>query len=561
MHSLKFLIKAAVVVSFVAFFILLYSFLKKDTLEVQNTPIFFRWNQLSNPPTDSSNPILLAANTLKIVDVDLLDKDKNKIHTLPATKISEYNSQLTAYQVTLPSLNQGLYYLRALNTLSPPYTVEELSHSQIITKTLSFFKIQRCGAHSTVARESCHKDNISITEGTSNTAVPIDLSGGWHDAGDYLRFVFTTSYTTFMLIAAAEALPEQDPLRVHVLEEAEWGLLWLKKMLSSSEADFYQIGDVSDHSSWRLPEADTISNYKVKAYKIENASGANLYGRTIASMALYARLISTVNPTKSKEWQTLAVQLFERAKDRKKAQKSTDNFYNETLWQDDMALAGLTLYELTSERRYLQAAREHIRTLPDIWYYSYDQLLALTYYRWAKVDAENKLEANRRIEKVLSTYQEWSSKNVFAQAMDNLYWGSQTQILGAGITAALYQKISANNKFQKLAQAQWDYTLGKNPWGLSFVSGVGHDWLKNPHHQISQIKSQKLVGYWAPGAVSQKNWQAQKIQLKNKDSLQLFQTVDAVMYDDHQDYVTNEPTISIAATGLLFTALMKSIYY
>ena len=144
--------------------------------------------------------------------------------------------------------------------------------------------------------------------------------------------------------------------------------------------------------------------------------------------------------------------------------------------------------------------------------------------------------------------------------MDHLYWGSQTQILGAGITALLYQKLSSQKTFQKLALEQWDFTLGRNPWGRSFVYGVGIEGLKKPHHQIGQIKALELIGYWAPGAVSLKNWQDQKITLSEVDSLKPFQSENAVIYDDRQDYVTNEPTISIAATGILFTALMQSLF-
>jgi endoglucanase len=101
----------------------------------------------------------------------------------------------------------------------------------------------------------------------SPTGAHIDASGGWWDAGDYLKFVQTESYTVALMLAGVRDFPNQmgaGSSTSNFSAEARFGTDWLQKMWDDSTKTFYYqvgIGDgnsqtVSDHDIWRLPQAD-----------------------------------------------------------------------------------------------------------------------------------------------------------------------------------------------------------------------------------------------------------------------------------------------------------------
>jgi hypothetical protein len=84
------------------------------------------------------------------------------------------------------------------------------------------------------------KDHLQ--NGLNQTGGPVDVSGGWFDAGDYLKFVQTASYVTAMMgIAARDYFPNSnDPLAVELLAEFKFGIQWLIKMWNNNTGELYE---------------------------------------------------------------------------------------------------------------------------------------------------------------------------------------------------------------------------------------------------------------------------------------------------------------------------------
>src|SRR4029079_2481564 len=93
-----------------------------------------------------------------------------------------------------------------------------------------------------------------------------DASGGWFDAGDYLKAVQTESYTTDLLLAGVRDFPTRmgaGSATSDFTAEARFGVEWLLKMWDNDTSTlYYQVGigngnakTVSDHDIWRLPAA------------------------------------------------------------------------------------------------------------------------------------------------------------------------------------------------------------------------------------------------------------------------------------------------------------------
>src|SRR5260221_9790978 len=110
--------------------------------------------------------------------------------------------------------------------------------------------------------------------------VKIDASGGWWDAGDYLNFVETISYTVDMMQLGVRDFPNQlgtGSTTANFTAEAKFGLDWLQHMWDdSTQTLYYQVGigtgnskTIGDHDIWRLPQAD------------DNYGGANSLSHSI----------------------------------------------------------------------------------------------------------------------------------------------------------------------------------------------------------------------------------------------------------------------------------------
>ena len=98
------------------------------------------------------------------------------------------------------------------------------------------------------------------------TGVRINATGGWFDAGDYLHFVETTSYTEAVLLQGVASFPRQMGSRsgTDFTGEVKFGLDFLRRMWHErSRTLYYEVGTgeansyyFADHDIWRLPQAD-----------------------------------------------------------------------------------------------------------------------------------------------------------------------------------------------------------------------------------------------------------------------------------------------------------------
>ena len=95
----------------------------------------------------------------------------------------------------------------------------------------------------------------------------IDAAGGWWDAGDYLKFVQTTSYTVALMLTGVRDFPAEMGAPAGNSDfkaEARFGAEWLLRMWNGrTRTLYYQVGigdgnakTISDHDIWRLPQAD-----------------------------------------------------------------------------------------------------------------------------------------------------------------------------------------------------------------------------------------------------------------------------------------------------------------
>jgi endoglucanase len=289
---------------------------------------------------------------------------------------------------------------------SPSFTIDSGTnvYSGALSNSLFFYQNERDGSNfvATPLRTAAgHLNDASATVYVtpsmnssgrfSGSLVPatfngssfiINAEGGWWDAGDYMKFVQTHSYTVAMMLVGVRDFPNQmgasgvSQNSLHWTDEAKFGLDWLQSMWDDKNEIFYYqvaIGNgngktISDHDIWRLPQADDTFNGCSSLYRYIchrpvfvnpaalNASGQiqagakispNLAGRLAAAFALCFHEYQTSNPTYANQCLSSAEHIFDLANTAPSGNLLTAapfSFYPETEWRDDLELGATELY-------------------------------------------------------------------------------------------------------------------------------------------------------------------------------------------------------------------------
>ena len=197
----------------------------------------------------------------------------------------------------------------------------------------------------------------------------IDASGGWWDAGDYIKFVQTTSYTVDMLALGVRDFPDQmgaGSTTADFTQETKFGLRWLLHMWNDQTSTlYYQVGigsgnakTVGDHDIWRLPQEDdtyggTDPRYRYIRNRPVFRAGApgspispNLAGRLTAAFGVCYQLFNGTDPTFANRCLRAGEHIYDQADTNPSGNLLTVipfSFYPEDEWQSDMELGATEL--------------------------------------------------------------------------------------------------------------------------------------------------------------------------------------------------------------------------
>ena len=266
---------------------------------------------------------------------------------------------------------------------SPSFRVDSGSkvYAGAIANALFFYQAERDGrnfipsplrtapAHLNDAHAMTYRTPVANADGgfdgdLSPLGVRIDASGGWWDAGDYPKFVETTSYTVDLMLLGARDFSSQ--LGAAFTAEARFGTDFLLRMWDDQRRTlYYQVGIgegndaiAGDHDIWRLPQADDMYGGHDPLYKyIRNRPvfragppgspvSPNLAGRDAAAFALCYQVFRDSDPGYARKCLLAGEHIFDLADTSPSGDLTTVftfDFYPETEWRDDLELGATEL--------------------------------------------------------------------------------------------------------------------------------------------------------------------------------------------------------------------------
>jgi endoglucanase len=367
----------------------------------------------------------------------------------------------------------------------------------------------------------------------------IDASGGWWDAGDYIKGVETLGYATDLLLAGVRDFPNQmgaGSATSNFTAEARFGTDWLLRMWDDqTQSLYYQVGigtgnanTVGDHDIWRLPQADDTFGGTDPLYRyIRNRPvfragppGAlispNLAGRSAAAFGLCFQIFKTSDPAFANRCLLAGQHLFDLADTAPKGNLTTYlpfSFYPESEWRSDLELGATELYRAvaagglpaglphTDPGFYLEQAAHWANayiTGPDdaadtLNLYDVSGLAHYDLHRAiGQAGNPSGLEVTQAqlladMKKALDGAVTQAATDPFGFGFPWATWDTTSHGAGLSVMASQYNELSGSNAYARFSSGWLGNILGANAWGSSFIIGDGSTFPHCPHHQVANL--------------------------------------------------------------------------
>ena len=425
----------------------------------------------------------------------------------------------------------GKYRVVCNDVTGPLFTIGDKAYDKLKKDICKCFYFLRCGDAldkkyaGVYYHEPCHLTKATVY---GEDTEPVDVSGGWHDAGDYGR------YSTAGAVAVAHILygvrffknlldiefdiPKvkcDDGFLPDLLAETKVELDFLMKMQRENGSVWHKV-TTFNHAGFVMPEDDKNELFLFSVSSMATADVAAVFALGYTVYKEYDRKYAGVllaRALKAYKW------LSDNPKELlfKNAEGSNTGEYGESEDISNRFWAACALYDATGEESYIKDAIELRGKLTD-----FDREAKKKGYNgnvftclgWAEVaglgglslilkNEENDLTAFakekfvREAERLCAV----AAKNGFDLCMEkaDFIWGSNMELLKYLMVLTVANIISPDKKYANTVTSGIDYLLGCNSMDVSYVTGNGEKAFKNPHLRPTAVDN--IEEPW-PGLVS-----------------------------------------------------------
>ena len=554
---------------------------------------FIRINQLGYLPNSVKVAVFISTDSSPIPTFQLYESLTGKMVLEGRAESADASvwGMHAAYRLNFSEFkSSGGYFLKMGDVVSPSFRISPDVYSGTADFVLNYMRQQRCGFNPYL-NDSCHTHDGIIVDHPTKTGQRIDVTGGWHDASDYLQYTTTSANAIYQLLFAYQQNPSVygDKFDASgkpgsngvpdILDEARWGLDWLMKMNPAKNEMYNQIADDRDHRGFRLPTADSLGGYDLGKYRpvyfvTGKSQGLSKYkNRTTgvsstaakfsSSFALGAEIFKSLASKFAEQMHQKSLEAWDFAKsDLGNCQTAcvvSPYFYEEDNWVDDMELAAATLMQTKEQTDFKKEAKYWGELEPVSPWMELNRARHYQFYPFVNLGhALLAQSADPVIAKQFAALMKQGLEQISKYAGNDPFsigvpfvWCSNNFVAAAITQAKLYRKITGDNRYEEMEAALTDWLFGCNPWGTSMICGLpaGGDYPLWPHSSLTYLLKKTTTGGLVDGPVYSSIYKGLiGIQLMNPDEYATFQNGKAVYHDDMGDYSTNEPTMDGTAS-------------
>lgn len=457
-----------------------------------------------------SKDVKVAVIAGEVAEFHLIDDTTGKVVWQGKTQapIQDAASGITVSRGDFSDWQQaGMYRIEtSCGKTSYPFTISDHVYEEAHQGLLKAFYYFRCGMEleekyaGPWKHAACHL-TPAIVYGEESRR--IDACGGWHDAGDYGKYVVPGAKAVADLLLAYECyphvfakripLPESDGITPDVLHECRYELEWILRMQDeSSGGAFHKLTTLNFPGPDVMPEDDQDELYITPI-------SATATGCFAGVMAMAARVYQPFDA----EFADRCLRAAERAWSwlehhpevpgfKNPPEISTGEYGDETD-TDERYWAAAELYRTTGEDQYHDAFKQ----------FAMDEAFDKYELGWADMGgygticylmseqekdgplAERLLQGLlRRAERLAAV----SHSDGFGISLkpDEYIWGSNMVVLNNAMLMLIADRLAGTNRYEKHALEHIHYLFGSNVMGISYVSGFGSKAIMYPHHRPSE---------------------------------------------------------------------------
>jgi len=139
-------------------------------------------------------------------------------------------------------------------------------------------------------------------------------------------------------------------------------------------------------------------------------------------------------------------------------------------------------------------------------------------------------------------------------------WCSNNLVVALVTQCMMYEQMTGEKRYRGFTAKQYDWLLGRNPWGISMFTGIPADgtYPHDVHLFTNALLKREVRGGLVDGPVYRRVFQSLRgVFIKEPDPFAAFQDDRAIYHDDINDYSTNEPTMDGTASAVLMFVVLK----
>lgn len=486
----------------------------------------------------------------------ILDESGNVVYTGTLSEAVDAMQALeTVYQADFSDFTTpGTYTLSVSNgDTSYPFTIGDDVYDELLKSTFLMLYSQRCSVETDkaivgeFAHGECHMGD-ALVWGTDNEYV--EVKGGWHDAGDYGRYVVSGAQSVQDLFLTYEDYPEiwsSDAMGIpesgngipDILDEARFELDWMLKM-QNKEGGVYHKVTCLEFPGFVMPEEETEQLYLAPVSTAATGDFAAVMAKaSVIYKDIDPEFASTALEAAKKAWAYL--ETVDLSISFKNPEAILTGEYPDGQDKDERYWACIELAAATGDASYLDYAHSLLEKYvihgfgwADMGTFGNEAYLNLPV---EMQNADYAAKIKEEVTKKADQYLENSITDGYMVSLGDRYvWGSNLVVCNDARQMLFAGKIAGSDKYDKAAYDQVTYILGQNACSYCFVTGFGTVNSVHPHHRVSIVKGKPVPGMVNGGPDSALEDPFVKSTMADVAPAKCYA-------DNEQSYSTNEVTI------------------
>jgi len=417
----------------------------------------------------------------------------------------------------------GSFYLDVAGVgASHEFDVAPDVYARVFYVAMRAFYGQRCGtavdlapAYPGYRHAACHAPGTpnpdALMHASSGAHGSVEATGGWHDAGDYGKYVVNSGIATGELLWTYEVfadrvgevkldIPESGNAVPDVLDEVRWNLGWMLKMQDQDGGVWHKLTS-ERFGGFVMPEVDDGGPRYVIGTGSAPYKSSCATGDFAAVMAAAARIFRPFDPdfagaalsAAERAWRWLSSNpgvVFKNCCGVQTGEYGDSNCSDERLWAvaELFRTTGRAEYGDAFAANYAAARAGLVAAITPTWQ-DVGTLALLTYYFAVQPNSREDVRAQIRTDMLAA------ADAIVARTGANPYhvslrpndyvWGSNGVAANYGVLLVLANAMRPTPACLDAAADNLHYLLGRNSFGLSWVTQVGRRPFHNPHHRPS----------------------------------------------------------------------------